>query len=95
MRAHDAEPHELAVGALHRHGPRESVRRDVSAEVQFDRAKAARAELALRGVQIRARQPEPEAPLKSVGRAAGEHGKARANRLAAGDGVDTVGVDIE
>src|SRR5262249_13811137 len=95
VRAHHADAHELALRPQHRHRPREAVRRDVAPEVQLDAAGTPRRELALRGMKMRARQPEPEAPLEPVRRAAGEYREASAHRITTGRRMDAARVDVE
>ena len=52
--------HVRSLAALHRHRPREAVRRHIASEMQLDVAEHGGAQLPLRRVQVRARQAEAE-----------------------------------
>ena len=60
-RRHHPDADGRAVGTLHRHGPGETARRNVLAEVQLDLRETAGAKLPLSCMQIRAWQAESEA----------------------------------
>ena len=95
MRGHHAHADVQAVGTMHRHGPRKAVRRDGAAEVQLDVADGVRRQFPLGGVQIGARQPETEAALQQVRRAAGQHDEARGQFAAVDGGPHSRVGDVE
>ena len=79
MRGHDAHANVRAFPANDRHRPGEPAWRNVATEMHLDFLERARRQLALRGMEILARQPQASAALDSIGGAAGQHDQARAD----------------
>ena len=94
-RGHDADAHEEPFRPHDGHGPGKPTGRHIAAEMQLHRRHHVSRQFALRGMQIGARQAEPEALLEGILRSARQNRQARLHDFAADGSADTGGIGLE